>query len=518
VYAFNPTVTSLAGSSNSGLGLASFLLGLPSTFNRFAQISTTQEDRQNRMFLFAQDTWRVTQKLTVNYGLRWDTWFPDTSLNSGQGGRYDVTNNTVYIPGVGGVSSSGNAQTQWRNFAGRFSVAYAPNEKTVVRMGYGRSYFQGTFGYTFNNLAADVYPSVVFQNLPAASPFQFVFPLTTAPPPVVFPTIPSNGLLPLADGIGVSYIPANLKIPSVDQWNFTVERQIAPNLNLMAGYVGNIGRHLNGGFQLNAAIPGPGPFNPRRPLFNRFGLTQAIFDKCDCTSSNYNALQIRAEKRVGQGYSLLASYTWSKTLDFGSLGAPPTNQYFARSDYGPADFERTHVFTLAHTLEIPVGKGRRYLAQSRGVINAVLGGWNFRGITSVESGLPFSPTLNNNAALNSDMNTRPNVQGNPTSGINQSRNLWFNPAVFSAPGPFLFGSAGRNSIRGPNFVELDWSLSKDFAITERFRLEFRWEVFNVINRTNLALPTTATDDAAAGLIQDIGAPMRNMQLGVHITF
>jgi hypothetical protein len=346
------------------------------------------------MFFFAQDSWRVTQKLTVNYGLRWDTWFPDYSLNAGQGGRYDVTNNTVYVSGVGGVSLSGNSQIQWKNISPRISIAYAVNEKTVVRTGYGRSYFQGTFGWNFNNLAGDNYPVIVNQDMLAASPFQAVFPLTTAPPAPAFPTIPSNGLLPLPNGIGTNYVPANQKIPYVDQWNFTIERQVAPGFNVSVGYVGNIGRHLNGGFQINDAIPGPGPFNPRRPLFAEFGLTQEILDKCDCTSSNYNALQIRADKRFSNGYSLLASYMWSKSLDFTEY-AGDTDQNNARIDYGPANFDRQQVLTLAHTYELPFGHGHRFLGDAKGAKEAILGGWTFRGITSAESGLPFSPTLNN---------------------------------------------------------------------------------------------------------------------------
>jgi hypothetical protein len=528
VYAFDQGVTSIAGNSSSGLGLAAFLLGLPDGFQRFAQLTTTQEDRQNRMFYFVQDTWRVTKKLTVNYGVRWDTWFPDFALHSGQGGRYDVTNNIVYVAGVGGVSASGNSKAQLKNFAPRLGIAYAFNDKTVVRTGYGRSYFQGTFGWNFNNLAADTYPTIVNQNITSATPFQAVFPLTTAPPAPVFPTIPANGLLPLPDGIGVSYIPANQKIPYADQWNFTLERAIAPDFNLSIGYVGNIGRHLNGGFEINAAVPGPGPLDPRRPLFAKFGLTQPIFDKCDCTSSNYNSLQVRAEKRVSHGYSVLASYTWSKTMDFGEFGTP-TNQYNARLDYGPADFDRTHVFTLAHTLELPFGRGRALLSNAHGVAQALVGGWNFRGITSVSSGLGFSPSLSNsgklntstnNTGLNSDMSTRPDQAGDPLAGISQNRNMWFNPAAYAPPGVFLFGSAGRNSLRGPNFFEADWSLSKEFQFHERYRLDARWEVFNAINRTNLGLPSTAVDSSAAGLIQDIspGANMRNMQFGLHLSF
>src|SRR5581483_5620589 len=382
------------------------------------------------MFFFVQDSWRVTPKLTLNYGLRWDTWFPDFSLNSGQGGRYDISTNIVYIPGVGGVSKSGNANTQWLNLSPRIGIAYALNNSTVIRAGFGRSYFQGTFGWTFNNLAADIYPSIVNQNLPAPSPYQAVFPLTTAPPPAVFPTIPSNGQLPLPNGISTSYIPADQKIASVDQWNLTVERRLANDLVFSVGYVGNIGRHLNSGTNWNSAIPGPGDFNSRRPLFYKFGITQTIFEKCGCSSSNYNSLQAKLEKRFTRSYSLLASYTYSRTMDFGAFGTP-TDQYNARLDYGPSDFDRAHVFTLAHTYELPFGPGRAFLTDTHGLARALTAGWTFRGITTYQSGLPFSPVLSNNASLNSDMSLRPNITGDPYAGISQSRNMWFNAAAYS---------------------------------------------------------------------------------------
>ena len=518
VYQFDPSVTSLGPAASGGLGLATFLLGLPNQFQRFGQISTDQEDRQERMFFFAQDTWRVTPKLTLTYGLRWDTWFPDYSLNAGQGGRYEVTNNLVYIPGVGGISQSGNQQIQWHNFAPRFAVAYQLNPKTVVRTGYGRSYYQGTFGWTFNNLAADIYPSVVTQQINSASRFNAVFPLTTAPPPVSFPIIPQNGLLPLPDGISDSYIPANQKIPSVDQWNLTVERILPSNLAISAGYVGNVARHLNSGFQMNSAVPGPGPLNPRRPLFNSFGLTQGIFDKCDCSSSNYNSLQVRAEKRFSGSYSLLASYTFSKTLDFGEFGTP-TDQYNARLDYGPATFNRTHVFTLAHPWILPFGKGHKYFSNATGIMRAVAEGWQFNGITSIESGLPFSPTLANNGSLNSDMSLRPNIVADPLNGISQNRNQWFNPGAFAVPAPFTFGNAAKNSLTGPNLFNMDLSLAKNFPIGERVNLQFRWETFNALNRSNLALPNTNVDvGGTGGLITDIQSPMRNMQLGARVSW
>jgi hypothetical protein len=515
-YTFDPSVTSLAPGTG-GLGLATFLLGMPDQFKRFGQISTNQEDRQNRMFYFVQDTWRITRKLTLSYGLRWDTWFPDYSLNSGQGGRYDVTNNTVYIPGVGGNSLSGNSQIQWSNFSPRVAIAYAVDPKTVIRGGYGRSYFQGTFGWTFNNLAADIYPSIVTQQLPSATPYTAVFPLTTAPPAIQFPAIPSNGQLLLPDGISDNYLPANQKLSSVDQWNFTVEHALANNLNLSIGYVGNTGNHLNSGFNLNAAFPGPGPFNPRRPLFVRYGITQSIFDKCDCSNSHYHALQVRGEKRFSGNYSLIASYTYSKTMDFGEFGTP-TDQYDQRLDYGPATFDRQQVFTLAHTVILPFGSGHKFLQNASGVTRALVEGWQFAGITSVESGLPFSPTLSNNASLNSDMSLRPNITGDPYGSISQSRNLWLNPTAYAVPAPYSFGTAANNSLRGPNLFTMDLSLAKTFAVRERMNLQFRWEVFNALNRTNLALPNGNVDTSTAGLITDITQPMRNMQFGARLSW
>jgi hypothetical protein len=169
-------------------------------------------------------------------------------------------------------------------------------------------------------------------------------------------------------------------------------------------------------------------------------------------------------------------------------------------------------------LYLPFGKGRRYLSSARGAMDALLGGWQFNGITTAESGLPFSPTLNNNASLNSDMSLRPDIKGDPMQSVSQNRNQWFNPAAYAVPGPFLFGTAARNSLRGPNLFTADWSLSKEFALTERFKLQFRWENFNTFNRTNLALPVSAVDAGNAGQITDIAVPMRNMQFGLRLGF
>jgi len=550
VYTFDPGVTALnvGGNPTGGLGLASFLLGDPDQFNRFAQISTTQQDVQWSMYYYAEDTWRLTNKLTLNYGLRWDTWFADESLNAGQGGRYDVTTNTVYIPGVGGVSKSGNVKTPYHNFSPRIGIAYALNSKTVVRTGWGRSYFEGTFGWTFNTLAADVYPSIVNQSIPSANAFAPInfgtlpagctSPLCVGPPAPVFPTIPSNGRLALPDGIGTSNIPTNLEIPYVDSYNLMVERVIFKDATLSVGYVGNVGRDLNGGWNLNAPIPGPGSNTSRQPLFtkiasvpwsNAFGLTQDLFNKCDCESSNYNSLQVKLVKRFSRNYSLLSSYTWSKTLDYGEFGTQ-SNQYNYRVDYGPAVFDRASVFSLGHTVTLPFGNGEHWGSNTSGWVNAVFGGWQWTGVTLAQSGLPFTVTENNTSLNTFDMTLRPDLTGKAFSGScsnglsTHSVNCWFNPGAYSTPAPFTFGNTTRNSLRGPGLFDADWGLHKNFKLTERFNLLFSWDVFNVFNHANLQTPDGNISDSNAGVISDVVAlsntssGMRTQQLGLHLTW
>src|SRR6267378_3919741 len=545
VYQFVADVTALSvgGTATGGLGLASFLLGDPSTFNRFSQISTTQQDVQWSMYYYAEDTWRLTPKLTLNYGLRWDTWFADESLNSGQGGRYDVTTNTVFIPGVGGVSQSGGVKTQYHSFSPRLGIAYSVNPKTIIRTGWGRSFFEGTFGWTFNTLAADVYPSIVFQsltnNVSSFFPVQFgsasqtsgLPSLGTAPPAAVFPTIPSNGRLQLPDGIGDSNIPTNQKIPYVDSYNITVERAVFTDATLSAAYVGNVGRHLNGGWNLNDPPPGTTPLTSGEPLFLKFGLTQDIFNKCNCESSGYNALQLKFTKRFSRNYSVLASYTWSKSLDFGEFGTA-TNQNNYRVDRGPAIFDRASVFTLGHTALLPFGRGQRFFSNAGSVLNAFIGGWEWTGITTAESGLPFSPSIDAGSLNSRGQGLRPDRVGNPASGTCPSGaavhtvNCWFNPTAYAQPAASTFGDASRNSLRGPGVFTADWGLDKNFEITERFRLQLRWEVFNALNVANWANPggdvtkcnKSVTCTSLPGQITDISLPMRNQQIGLRLTW
>ncbi|MCW5982147.1 MAG: TonB-dependent receptor [Bryobacteraceae bacterium] len=518
-FVFNQAVTGNPAVPGSGLGPATFLLGLPSGFERFAQTATDAQDAQNRMFYFAQDTWRITQGLTLSLGLRWDTWFPNYSVNRGQGSQYDVTTNTVVVAGVGDNTRSSNFETQWTNFSPRIAIAYQVTRKTVIRTGIGRSYFQEIFGNTFNN-TANGYPTLINQQLAQTNLYTPLFELSQGPPPIVFPDVPENGLLQLPNGIGQSYRPRDLAYSYVDSWNFSVERLIGQDVTATVSYVGNIGHNLRQGIPLNQAIPGPGPLNPRRPLFNRFGLTQGITDASTKGSNNYNSLQTKLNKRFSRNFSLLATYTWSKTID-NSQGLLLSN----RLNRAVAEFDRAHVATIGHTLALPFGPGQPLLNTVSGFGRHIVEGWQLSGVSLFQSGRPFSPTLSNNASLNADAGLRPDqVPGSDPSEVpgGQNRDRWFEPSVFSIPAPFQFGNAGRNSIRGPGQVQLDWALHKAFRFTETKRLTFRWEVFNFINRANLNIPNTNIDAGAGALARitalETGANMRNMQLGLRFDF
>jgi hypothetical protein len=521
-FSFAPTVTGSADVPGSGIAAASFLLGLPSMFERFVLAATDMEDMQWRMFYFVQDTWRVTPKLTLNLGLRWDTWFPNQSVNAGQGSRYDVVTNSVIIAGAGPNSKSANVNTQWLNLSPRFSIAYQLSPKMVIRTGWGRSYFQEIFGNTFNNTANN-YPTLITQTIAQANLYVPVFTLAQGPPSPLVPEIPANGVLSLPDRVGASYRPADLKYSYVDSWNFSIERLIAGDMTATATYVGNGGRHLRIGWPLNQAIPGPGALNPRRPLFNKFGLTQGINDNSNTASNSYQALQTKLTKRFSQGFSILGTYTWSKTID--TAGGLMLN---GRLNRGIADFDRTHVATFGYSFELPFGRGRRHLASLNSAVEAILGGWELNGITLLQSGLAITPTLINNSHLNADISgvsLRPNrVAGVDPKDVpgGQNRNLWFNLAAFRVPGQYELGTASRGSLRGPSYVSTDLSLGKRFAIAESKSLQLRWETFNTFNRTNMANPNTSVDAGpnSAGRITGllVGSTMRSMQVGMRFDF
>ena len=523
------TVDSLAnGSATTGSAMGSYLLGQPNNIGRFLNVGGFYPSlRQSRLFFFVQDGWRVTPKLTVDIGLRYENYLPQVVTKAGSGASFDPNTGEVVVGGFGTAPRNFGVKPYNWGFAPRLGIAYQLQPKTVIRTGFARSFNAAGVGAVFAQNPEVDPPTTTPQQFSAPNSYVTALPTflttgTTLPP---LPNIGSNGRYPLPDGVGVYFFfdPLNsYRIPLSDAWNFSVQRELASSLTLDVGYVGNIGRHLFLNRNRNQAVPGPGDFNPRRPFFQKFGLTQGIYDVCNCDNSNYNSLQVKLQKRVSRGLDFLVTYTWAKAITNGEGGYGFADNYNVRGDYGPASFDRTHALSVSHNWELPIGKGRRYLSDAGKVADGVLGGWRFSGVSTVYSGQALTPSVSNAPQVNADFNqVRPDLIGN-YHVPNPNEAVWFNPAAYISPQqPYRQGTASKGSLRGPGQTVLNLSLSKSFAITESKTLEFRWENFNALNHLNLGNPNTTIDQTGAGgagTITYAATNLRIMQFGLHFRF
>src|SRR5512147_2965537 len=244
-FNFNAAVTSNAGTG--GFDFASFLLGDSNEFKRFVSSSTDAAERQKRLFFYGQDTWRVTPKLTVNYGLRWEVYTPETVNGKGNGGFANITEGVIRVAGYGDNNLAGNVKNTWKAFAPRLGVSYQVAPKTVVRLGYGRSFDIGVFGSNFGHAVTQNLPVLVNQDVTGVTTFTPAVTLSGGPPTFVFPAIPSNGIIPITNGIQPRIRPDHQVLPTLDAWNLTIQHQLTNSMSLEVAYVGNKGTHVFAG-------------------------------------------------------------------------------------------------------------------------------------------------------------------------------------------------------------------------------------------------------------------------------
>jgi len=515
----NGFAQSLTGSptvAGSGLSMASFLLGRASTFSRVIYARDLPLAKQNRQAYYFQDTWRVTRKLTLNLGLRYDFIGYPTSPQPGGIANFNFKNAYTIISDYGDTSSTANVENNYTDFGPRVGIAYRVRESTVIRAAYARTYSIGFFGANFGAITND-WPNATRQKLVQNDPYAPAMLLDVGPPAFVsgFDILekagnPGQYPTPLdSTGFGTdSQNPTH----SIDQWNFAIQHQLGRDFSFTAAYVGNAGRHMFYRRDYNAAYPGPGPFSSRKP-YAVFGYLVNAYNQSNQTSSGYQGLQLQGEKRYSQGFLINAALTWGKSYDFGSHNS--FNPFDHNADRALQDGDRALVLAIGHVWDLPFGPGKPLLS-SKGPVRFITGGWQFSGITRWMSGTPFTPVVNNTASLNSDCCTlRPDRLADG-SVANPDRNQWFDPKAFAIPGQYQFGNSGRNILRGPSFAAADWSLAKSFQFTERARLQLRWEVFNAFNQTNLANPSTGIDSSLAGRITGLAHFMRRQQLGAHV--
>lgn len=502
----------------TGSSAASLLLGFPSLIRR-GVIYDTPRNRLAQYFFFAQDDFKVSSRLTLNYGLRYELYTPALDQRDNQS-NFDIRTGQVLIANRGNNSRS-LVETDGNNFAPRVGFAFSLNDRTVTRGGYGVSYFPDKFGASGGTLNTN-YPYITLQEITPADRF-IPTPSLSISNGIPVPLRPSltQESVPLVGDITV--IDPQYEIGYTQFWNLMVQRQFMSDLLLEVAYVGTKGTNLFGNVHvnLNQPAPGPGAIAARRPYATLAPAATNIRLRDSSQSSIYHSLQVKFEKRLSRGFYFLNSYTWSKSIDDNALKIDPTN--WRDRTRGPSGTDARHLFTHSSLFELPIGRGRRFGGDMNPVLDAVIGGWQLNGIYTFRTGLPTTATLSAglvSLTLNNGGANRPDQIADPNDVSNRSINQWFNTAAFVAPATnsYRFGNAGRNTIRGPRLSNLDISLFKNFRFRERYTVQFRSEFFNIPNHPNYALPNATLGAPTYGVISSLVGNMRQVQFGLKLLF
>jgi hypothetical protein len=518
----------------SGFDQADYVLGLLSSFN---QSNGELEFRRYHYFgLFAADTFRVTRRLTLTYGLRWEPYFPLTDLNDRevQFSQADYLKGTVstryvnappglYYPGDspnGRTIPKGGVSAGKDQIAPRIGVAWDVNGdgKTSMRAGYG-IYYDTTEMYVLNNMN-DQTPfsfTVSFQNGLFDRPFQGRDNLNVFPYSGDFQRN-SAFQIPTA---AVVYEPT-WRQPYTQNWNYTLERSFGSWL-AQASYVGTKATDLIANRDLNAPIydytqslkANQASINQRRPR-QQFQSMTSIFTGLN---SIYNGMQLSLKKRFARSFSVQAAYTWSRAIDYLSKNAQITslniqNPFNWQMTRGPSDYDRTHLFTGSYVWSLP-GPKERWLA-------AIAGGWQWSGIVSLATGTPFGITSTNDAMAGAGTAFAA-ATGSLSLPSGRSRGAeiaqWFNSAAVAQADAGTFGSLGRNVLRNPDISNFDTRISR--VVPLRFRetatLQMLFEAFSALNHPQLAAPDNRLGRSTFGQVTTVNGT-RVLQFGLKLGF
>ncbi len=506
---FQPIYTNQPGVANTGWDYASFLLGLPRNF-AYRIFPGFFKSRSTVYALFVQDDFRVNRKLTLNLGMRWDAplWYHEAQDRSGV---FDLDKGQYQQFGQNGFR-----RTPWKNdinnFGPRFGFAYNMREKTVVRGGFGifsvGTMSSGAFGF----LASDP----IFADADAGR-YNTIDQIT---PRTSLDRVPYEPVDKLGrNALSVSIYPEDNPMSYFSQWNLNVQQEVA-GFMFEVGYAGSKGSHLQyGAYNLNA-IPvdlAPEARGRRIAPFVRYpqypnGVTVQTW----IGSSSYHSLQIKSERRLSAGLSYIGAFTFSKLINTGENGyRDPLNN--RNLDRGIAPDSAPYRFTFAPVYELPIGRGRRFNIQSR-ALDAVAGGWEVSAIATVQAGFPLNPGNSVDTCVCGSA-VYPNASGDPNLPKgDRSEGRWFDTSVFSQPAQWTIGTAGRGLIWGPGQRNLDFTLSKNFNVTERFRFQLRGEAYSLTNTKYFANPNTVNGAGTFGRVTSVQGGARVMQMSLKLYY
>ncbi len=528
------TSTSPRGTFNfngqyTGDGFGDYLLGLLTNNERNYPLNTFGMSHSPYSAWYLQDFWKVSQRLTVNFGVRWDHWHAKGLVrNTG----------ATWVPGlnkvVAATDKNGNvdltSQVVSRNLAEATRNLWVPATDAKIpnslftprsylspRLGAAWRVFgtdslvlRGGYGIFTGNINGNIVGSQVI-GPPYWTFERLTFARTTLQRwETSFPADPTAFIAPSVTATAYDARPMK-----VHEWNVSLQALVPWfNTAVTASYVGNRGRDLVTRKDYNEVQPGrytnlqaARPFPPMGTirLYENLGL------------SWYNALQLKAERRFQRGFAYIFSYAFSRNIDDAGASLTDGRDPFAPDGYnrGRSELERRHILTLNGIWELPFGKGRPMFSNINPIANGIIGGWQVTGIYNFVSGAPLS-FLTPGATLGNGFNTRPNLVGTPALS-SPTADRWFDSAAFAAPPQFAWGNSGLGLIDGPGQHNLNLALMKDFPFAERKMVQFRWELFNSINHVNLVNPNTTLNQPTTGRI--LGADSaRQMQFGIKIIF
>jgi hypothetical protein len=503
----------------TGNAFADFLLGYVAG-SQAPLAPSAIETRNHRFGFFFQDDWRLTDRLTLNLGLRYDlptlyqntkgsmvNWYPELNslvVLSGDFNPDDYPSLPIVSGQSVGLNTGNYIGNDLNQLAPRLGVAWRPLGSTalVVRTGYGMYYelMPWKFGSFWVGINPPFAGTRSFEPQGGSTPSLFL--------DDAFPA--GSGTLPT--GIGITALPKNYDYPLTHQWNLTLESQVSANTVLRASYLGSEREHSGGFFPINTPDPAPGPVQPRRP-FQPFGpITRLQNDR----TSNTQQLQLSAQRRYSAGLSFGVEYAWTKTLNSSLFDQGfPTDPKNVRADRGNDPQIRQHYLVANYFYELPVGRDKRFLSSLSAPLEAILGGWQTSGVVTLGSGLPYSVVFNSN--VEGWPSSRADIVGDPHVS-NPTLQRWFNPDAYAVPAPFQYGDSAPNSLFGPGFSNWDLAFLKTFPLRGTWGLEFRAELFNALNHPNFGNPNGNISTSQVGTVtRTVGSP-RVVQFALRLDF
>ena len=519
-------------------GMAAFLLGW--TSNAGQNRPDLLNARTDYYGVYVQDDWKVTRNLTLNLGLRWELDTPRWEEIANRQSGFDGTaiNPISRTPGVvtfAGQNGRGKYAHDFdnNNFGPRIGFAWKPMARTVIRGGYGVNYLGIYFGAVVNTLSQGF-----------GANFSFASPDGGLTPAFLFrsglPSGTREALGPAWGAVAAGAAPRTAPdFISQDhgngysqQFNFTVQRELFGNLLFEAAYLGNLGRKLGGAAVNVNFIPlvngrGPAAQTQTARIYPQFNNVMRLTPNWG--SSSYHAMNLKLERRFASGFNLLTNYTWSKYLDnveggnefAGGEGNGYTHPELRSLDKSYSGNDLRHRIIGSSVYELPIGKGKRVDIKNS-FLNAVAGGWAIGLIAEMHVGAPWGAIEQTNLSNTFSGSPRPNLTCDPTIDGSRSRNTylnqWFNTSCFAAPGLANFGNAARNLGFGPSQINIDSSVNKKWNFTERYKLLFRADFFNVPNRPNFTTPAAVRGRGDFGRINSTRGTGRQIQLNLRFEF